>query len=129
MAALAYRPKQVRLFLALLLAVAVLLTLKWTPRTGQARWLWIGGQTLVLGFFLILPRLFFPAFKLIMAVTNKIGSFLFLVISTAVFFLLLTPLSFLMRLFGKRFLRIRRQPKASTYFEDPADETSYERQF
>ncbi len=129
MATLAYRPKQVRLFLALLLAVAVLLTLKWTPRTGSARWIWIGGQAVVLGFFIALPRLFFPAFKLIMAVTSKIGSLLFLVISTAVFFLLLTPLSLLMRLFGKKFLQARRQPKAASYFEDPAEETGYERQF
>ncbi len=129
MAALMYRPKQVRLFLVLLLAVAVLLTLKWTPRTGSARWIGIGAEAAVLGFFLALPKIFFPAFKLIMAVTNKIGSFLFLVISAAVFFLLLTPLSLLMRLFGKKFLQVRRRPKAATYFEDPADEMSYERQF
>jgi uncharacterized membrane protein len=129
MAALAYRPKQVRLFLVLLLAVAALLTWKWTPRTGPARLIGIGAEAAILGFFLALPRLFFPAFKLIMAVTNRIGSLLFLVISTVVFFLLLTPLSFLMRLFGKKFLQVRRRAKASTYFEDPAVETSYERQF
>jgi hypothetical protein len=129
MAKLEYRPKQVRLFLVILLALAVLFTLKSTPRTGAGRWLWLGGEAVVLGFFIAAPKIFFPAFRLIMAVTSKFGSLVFLVISTIVFFLLLTPLALVMRLFGKKFLLVRRSRKAASYFEDPAPEGDFQRQF
>jgi hypothetical protein len=129
MAALEYRPKQVRQFLVILLAIAVLITLKSTPRTGAGRWFWLGGEAVVLGFFMAVPKLFFPAFRLIMAVTSKFGSLIFLIVSTVVYFLLLTPLALIMRLFGKKFLLFRRGPKAASYFEDPAPEGDFQRQF
>ncbi|MCX6561907.1 MAG: SxtJ family membrane protein [Candidatus Aminicenantes bacterium] len=129
MATLEYRPKQVRLFLVILLAIAVLFTLKSTPRTGAGRWLWLGGEAMVLGFFIAAPKIFFPAFRLIMAVTSKIGSLIFLIVSTVVFFLLLTPLALIMRLFGKKFMLVRRSRKTVSYFEAPAPEGDFERQF
>ena len=129
MAALDYRPKQVRLFLAILLAIFVLITLKATSPSGAARWIWLGLEAVVLGGFMAVPKLFFPIFRLIMVLSSKLGSLIFLIVSTVVFFIILTPMALVLRLFGKKFLLIRQDPKATSYFEDPAPEAGFERQF
>lgn len=80
-------------------------------------------------FFSILPRLFAPAYKGILLVSGFVGNMIFLVIAAAVFFLLLTPLSLVMRLFGKEFMAVRYDKAALSYFEDPQTAQGYEKQY
>jgi membrane protein implicated in regulation of membrane protease activity len=130
MKAIEFKAKQVRLFLALLWVFAGLVVLKFVPAANiQGRILWFGIATALVAFFLFQPKLFFPLFRLIMIGSGAVGNFIFLVISTAVFFFILTPLSLIMRLFGKRFMAIRPQPQKKSYYEEPEKPTGYEHQF
>jgi len=46
-----------------------------------------------------------------------------------VFILILTPLSLIMRLFGKRFMATRLEPQLNSYYKQPEKPTGYEHQF
>lgn len=130
MKAIEFKAKQVRLFLVLLWVFTGLAVLKFVPATNiQGRILWCGIATALIALFLFQPKRFFPVFRLIMIGSGYLGNFIFLVISTAVFFLILTPLSLIMRLFGKRFMAIRLEPRQNSYYEQPENPTGYERQF
>ncbi|MFZ2055616.1 MAG: hypothetical protein WAU81_15610 [Candidatus Aminicenantales bacterium] len=130
MKAIEFKAKQVRLFLVLLWVFTGLAVLKFVPAANtQGRILWSGIATALIALFLFQPKRFFPLFRLIMIGSGYIGNFIFLVISTAVFFLILTPLSLIMRLFGKRFLAIRLEPRQNSYYEQPENPTGYEHQF
>lgn len=129
MAAIDYRPKQVRLFLAILLALCAFITLKTAPRDGSARLIGWAAEALTAGFFLLQPKLFFPIFKVILTVTSKFGNLIFLLASLIVFYVLLTPLALVMRLFGKKFVLTRIQPDQASYFEAPDRADDFERQF
>ena len=82
-----YQPKQVRIFLALLLVTAFLLTFKLT-RHGAAptRWLALAAEAAVIGTLAVFPRIFFPVFKVIMIASSRLGSFIFAVLAIVVFF-------------------------------------------
>ncbi len=129
MAAIAYHSKQVRTFLLLLLALAVFITFKSAPRTGPARPAWLAGEAVLIGFFLLLPKLFFPVFRLIMKGSSRLGGLIFFAVMIAVFVLFITPFSAVMRLFGKKFMLVRRRPEETSYFEPPAPESDFRRQF
>jgi hypothetical protein len=117
-----YSPKNIRLFLVVLLTLAVFLTVRYGPK-NSGRWLWIGAEALFIAVFLAAPKLFFPVYRLLMIGSGFIGHTIFL------FFLFLTPYSGLRKLFGKAPIPVRTDPKAPTYFE-PAEPTgSAERQF
>jgi hypothetical protein len=66
---------------------------------------------------LALARPLLPVFERVLAVTARIGSLVFALITMLVFFLLLTPISLLMRLAGKVFMPGRFDPRAATYYE------------
>jgi hypothetical protein len=129
MAALTYRPKQVRTFLALLLAFAAAATFKFTPRAGAARPILWAGEAVLIGFFLVWPKPFFPVFRLILKVSSAIGAVVFFIVMLVVFFVFITPISAIMRLFGKKFMLVRRNPSAASYFEPPDAESDFHRQF
>lgn len=82
-----------------------------------ARWpLWLA---LAAGTLLpvVLARPLLPVFEAVLAVTARVGSLVFALITAAVFFVLLTPLSLLMRLGGKVFMPRRFDRAAATYYE------------
>lgn len=82
-----------------------------------ARWpLWLA---LAAGTLLpvALAKPLLPVFEAVLAVTARLGSLIFAAITAAVFFVLLTPLSLLMRLGGKVFMRRRFDRSAATYYE------------
>ncbi|MHB8055704.1 MAG: hypothetical protein ACYDH3_10710 [Candidatus Aminicenantales bacterium] len=127
--ALMYRPKQVRTFLVLLLIFMAAATFKFGPRSGAVRPVAWTGEAVLVGFFLVWPKLFFPVFRLILKVSSAIGSAVFFIVTLIVFFVFITPASAVMRLFGKKFMLVRRDPSAASYFEPPADESDFHRQF
>ena len=125
-----YQSKQVRIFLTLLVLLLVLLTLKWT-RSGETagRYIYIMVEIAVIGFFMVLPKLFFPAYRLILIGSGHIGNLIFGVISTLVFFVFLTPIAGMMRLLGKRFMNVRPDPSALSYYEEGEDPGNVDKQF
>ncbi len=126
-----YQPRQVRLFLVILLAVAVLLTLKLKGTIGgvPVRWAALAIEGLAVAVFLALPRAFFPIFRAILVLTGHVGSFVFGLIATAVFYLVLTPVALAMRLGGKTFMPTRADPEASSYYEAGESGQDYEKQY
>jgi hypothetical protein len=125
-----YQSKQVRIFLALLTLLLVLLTLKWTRGSETAgRYIWMTVEIAGIGLFMVLPKLFFPVYRLILIGSGYIGNFIFGAISTLVFFLLLTPIAGIMRLLGKRFMSVRPDPSALSYYEEGEDPGNVDKQF
>jgi hypothetical protein len=125
-----YSAKNIRIFL-LLLAVfsALVLWRGFKGADGSLKlkiWVVIAAVAL---FFSVLPRMFAPVYKLIMLASGFVGNAIFLVIAGAVFFLLLTPLSLVMRLFGKKFMATGYDKSAASYFEDPQSAQSYDKQY
>ncbi len=124
-----YKPKQVRLFLLILLLVAGLVIFRFTRGHPSGRAiLWLIAALLIV-FFLMLPKLFFPIFKGIMVGSGYIGNFIFLVISTITFYLVLTPIALVMRLFGKRFMQPKIDPRLPTYYEEGSGVHDIEKQY
>jgi|WetSurMetagenome_2_1015567.scaffolds.fasta_scaffold907140_2 hypothetical protein len=126
-----FRPRQVRLFLILLLAFAVPLTLKLAGTIGGVgvRWAVLAIEGLVVAVFLASPKAFFPAFKAILVLSGRLGSLIFGLIATAVFFLILTPIALAMRLGRKTFMPIRPDPEVASYYDTGGGGHDYEKQF
>ncbi|MCX6565703.1 MAG: hypothetical protein NTW38_04660 [Candidatus Aminicenantes bacterium] len=123
-----YLPKNVRFFLVVLLALAVVLTIRKTP-AGPGRWIWIGIEAALTALFFVRPRLFFPVYRLLLIGSSFIGRTIFLILSFLVFFLFLTPFSGLQKLFGKALIPTKYDPKASSYFEPASPAGPDERQY
>lgn len=122
-----FKAGRVRLFVVLLAALAVFLTFRNSSAGPRASLLAAEGAFLVL--FTLLPRVFFPVFRLVLTATGYLGDFLFRVITVAVFFLILTPVSLVMRLFGKSFLAARIDRDARSYYEPGSDNAGMDKQF
>ena len=123
-----YRAKSIRLFLAVLLALAVYATIKIGP-AGPAGKAWLAGEAAAIAVFLIWPKLFFPIYRVLIIGSSFIGQTVFLGLSLLMFVLVLTPISVLRRLFRKEFIPTRIDPAAPTYFEAPSEPGPVERQF
>jgi hypothetical protein len=122
--------KNIRIFLLLLTAFAALILWRGMPQADGALKLRIGAAIAVAAlFFALLPRLFAPAYRLIMTVTGFVGNAIFIAIAALVFFLLLTPIALAMRLFGKTFMAPRCDPGADSYFECPPAAHGYDKQY
>ena len=92
----------------------------------------------VVGAFLVLagliyPRILKPLNKVWMGLAITLGFIMSRVILTILFYLVLTPISFIARIFGKKFMILKYDKSAKTYWEErsiiqkkPID---YERQF
>jgi hypothetical protein len=113
-----YQPKQIRIFLALLLAFGIFLTFKLTRGAGQARIAIIAGEIVLIGALAAVPKLFFPVYRLIMIGSGYLGNFMFALISILVFFIILTPIALIMRLFGKKFMETRISPALPSYYDE-----------
>jgi hypothetical protein len=57
------------------------------------------------------------AFELVLKVTSRIGSLIFGIISTLVFYLILTPIALLKRIFGKPLLKVKISDEVTSYYE------------
>jgi hypothetical protein len=125
-----YQPKQVRLFLALLLALMIALTFKFTRHgPGQSRILIMGIEVIVVGVLMAIPRTFFPLFKLILIGSSYLGNFIFALISIVVFSLILTPIALVMRLSGKKFMSTRIDVALSTYYDEAEERQDIRKQY
>ena len=80
-------------------------------------------------FFIFFPRLFAPVYKVVLRASGHIGNMIFLIVATIVFFVLLTPIALMMRLFGKKFLAAHYDKSALSYFESPHVTQDYEKQY
>lgn len=123
-------PKNIRIFLVLLtLFSALLLWRGFRGVDGQLK-VKIGvGIVVAALFFAVFHRLFAPVYKAILVASGVIGNAVFLVIAAVVFFVLLTPIALVMRLFGKKFMARRCDPGADSYFECPQTVQGYDKQY
>lgn len=125
-----YQPKQVRIFLVLLLVLTFLLTFRLTRHgAAQPRWIALAAEAAIIGVLLFFPRVFFPAFKVIMIASGRLGNFIFAVISLLVFFLLLTPIALAMRISGKAFMDIKLDPSLPSYYNEAEPEHDITKQY
>jgi hypothetical protein len=80
---------------------------------------WVGGLAFAAGVGLwawIRPQTFRGYYRLSGRLGFCISQFVGRIVLAGVFFLLLTPLGLAMRLFGKDPLKLKRQPKAATFW-------------
>jgi hypothetical protein len=125
-----YSAKNIRIFLLLLIIFSALLLWRGFKGVDHSLKMEIFAAIAVLAlFFVVLPRWFAPAYKVIMAVSGFVGNAIFLVIAATVFFVLLTPLSLVMRLFGKTFMAVHYDKSAASYFENPQVAQNYDKQY
>lgn len=87
--------------------------------------LWVGGHqypywltagTLFLAISLLMPRLLFPLKRLWLKLGELLGRIISPVMLTVLYALSIVPIGLLARLFGKRFLSLKRDPQASSYW-------------
>jgi hypothetical protein len=125
-----YQPKQVRIFLALLLVLMIFLTFKFTRYgTGQSRVVILALEFIIVGILTASPRMFFPVFKIILIGSSYLGSFIFVSVSIIAFFLILTPIALVMRLFGKIFMSTPIDVALSTYYVEAEECYDVQKQY
>ncbi len=94
---------------------ALIALISWYYDGKHWHW-WLGGSALFALVALTHPRVLAPLNRL----WTKFGLFLAAVVSPVVlglvFYLCITPIGFLMRLFGKDPMRLRLEPEADTYW-------------
>ena len=105
--------------------------LLWRQSPAYPYFLCAGGALVVLG--LLLPRVLMPLQKVWMGFAVIMGWFMTRLILGILFYLILTPLSLSMRLFGKRFLDKKPDPSLDSYWHrrenNAGGKERYERQF
>ncbi len=77
-------------------------------------WVVIAGVNLVI---ILSARFLVPAFELILKGTGKIGAFIFGVVSTLVYFFILTPIALFKRLTGQKQLEAEIEKEKESYYE------------
>ena len=125
-----YKPNQVRLFLAILYVVVMAALLRSGPGLRPVR-LPAAALSAACLLLALLPRWFFPAFRVILGASGRLGSLFFSLLTVFVVYLVLSPLSLVMRLLGKRFLHVRFRPRvaAASYYEEGEAAGDMSRQF
>ncbi len=79
--------------------------------------------------FVIFAKLLIPVFDLILKLTGKIGTLIFGIITTAVFYLILTPISLFRRVTGKKMLKLGFEKKSDSYFEEWEESSDFTKQY
>ena len=91
----------------------------------------IGGLLILLG--ILLPQLLKPLNKIWMGLAIVLGFIMTRVILTTLFYLVITPIGFLAKIFGKKFMLLKYDKSAKTYWEKRSiiqkKQIDYERQF
>lgn len=100
---------------------------------GSSYWPWlIGGSGLFLIWGLFLPFLLKPFYKVWMTFAFLLGWVMTRIIVTLAFFSILTPMGFVLRIFGRDLLNEKIDRNASTYWQrhDPiSDKSRYLKQY
>jgi hypothetical protein len=118
----------------ILLAVVLLLFGGWLWWKSAATWPSVLGAAALLWFIAIAaPTLLKPFYRVWMIFALIMGWVMTRVVLTLVYYLVLTPIGLLGRVFGEQFLLLKRSKESDTYWvrrEGPAREKGdYERQF
>ncbi|MCK4890367.1 MAG: hypothetical protein KAS97_10590 [Candidatus Aminicenantes bacterium] len=79
--------------------------------------------------FVIFAKLLIPVFDLIIKLTGKIGTLIFGIITTAVFYLILTPISLFRRATGKKMLKLGFEKESDSYFEEWEESSDFTKQY
>jgi len=91
----------------------------------------IGGLLILLG--ILLPQLLKPINKVWMGLAIVFGFIMTRVILTTLFYLVITPIGFLAKIFGKKFILLKYDKSAKTYWGKRSiiqkKQIDYERQF
>ena len=91
----------------------------------------IGGSLILFG--IVFPQLLKPLNKLWMGLAIVLGFIMTRVILTTLFYLVITPIGFLAKIFGKKFMELKYNSSAKTYWEKRSSiqkkPIDYERQF
>ena len=91
----------------------------------------IGGLLFVSG--ILIPQILKPLNKIWMGLAIVLGYFMSRLILAIIFYLVLTPISFVAKLVGKKFMILNYDKSAKTYWEKrtiiPKKQIDYERQF
>jgi membrane-bound ClpP family serine protease len=91
----------------------------------------IGGLLILFG--ILLPQLLKPINKVWMELAIVLGFIMTRVILTTLFYLVITPIGFLAKIFGKKFMLLKYDKSAKTYWEKRSiiqkKQIDYERQF
>ncbi|MFC1769700.1 SxtJ family membrane protein [Nitrospirota bacterium] len=111
--------------------LALGLWLLWKDRPATPCFLGTGAILMTLG--LIAPKILLPLQRLWMSLAVVLGFIMTRVILTALFYLTITPIALIMRLFGKKFMPLGFDKNATTYWQ-PRSETkkpreTYEQQY
>lgn len=100
---------------------------------GSSNWPWfIGGSGLFLALGLFLPFILKPFYKVWMALAFLLGLIMTRVILTLAFFLVFTPMGFVLRLLGKDLLDEKIDRSSGTYWkkhEPVPDKSRYLKQY
>lgn len=79
---------------------------------------WVWGLTIGLnGVVIALSKFLVPAFELVLNVTGKVGTLIFGLITTFVYFFILTPIALFKRLTGKRLMETSIDKNLDSYYE------------
>ena len=118
----------------LFMAGVLLLVGGWLWWKSATTWPWVLAAAALLGVIAIAaPMLLKPFYRVWMVFALIMGWVMTRVVLTLVYFLVLTPIALLGRVFGEQFLHLTRSKESDTYWvrrEGPAREKSdYERQF
>ena len=102
--------------------------------TGKSSFVVFGGAGVLLVLFgLILPNILKPLNKIWMILALIMGWFMSRVILTILFYLVLTPIGITAKIFGKKFLNLKIDKEAKSYWEkrekSVTEKIDYERQF
>ncbi len=125
-----YKPKQVRLFLILLTLFLTILIFKLTKgRTLATKVGLLVIEAVAISFFLAVPKLFFPLFRIILILSSYVGIVVFGILSVFTFYAILTPSSLCIRLFGKNFMEHKIRPSKTTYYEEGLNDHNIQKQF
>jgi len=91
----------------------------------------IGGILFLAG--ILIPQILKPLNKIWMGLAIVLGFFMSRLILTILFYLVLTPIAFIAKIVGKKFLILKYDKSANTYWEKRTDiqkiTVDYERQF
>jgi hypothetical protein len=118
----------------LLMAVVLILVGGWLWWKSAATWPYVLGAAALLGVIAIAaPMSLKPFYRVWMVFALIMGWVMTRVVLTLVYYLVLTPIGLLGRVFGEQFLHLKRSKDSDTYWvrrTGPAREKSdYERQF
>lgn len=78
---------------------------------------------------ILLARPLLPVFEFVLKITGKIGNLIFGLITTIVFFLILTPIALFKKSTGQRLMYYRFDKEKETYFEEWEPSENLEKQY